>query len=507
MGYSLTPEMTQGKQAATVHFEGVGDSVVGGLFDICTLRSIQHETQGTPHMAKSLELPALGQTMEEGTIARWFKAEGDLVTKGEALYEVMTDKVNMEVEAPESGILRKILAPADTTVPINHPVGILGTADEDISGFSPGVGALLAAPSLSSAAARQEGAASSAPTIVHGKENRVFASPRARRYADEYGVDIGLLGGRGTGVDGRVVEADVVAFYEEQQAEKKSAPRVSPLAQRVAAEHGVLLGTVSGTGHGGKVTHDDVKRAVSPPALPPSPLLGAGEPNTVVTLRGMRKMVADAVAKSAATAPHVTLTLPVDMSEATRFRQQILPAIEKSHGVRVSFTVIIAKAAARVLLDHPYLNSTLAGSDITLHKAVHLGIAVSLGTEGLIVPVVKDAQAKSLSELSTCLKELVSKAKSNSLAIDEVTGGTFSLTNLGTFGVTQFNPMINPPQTAILGVCAIVDTIVAVNGQPSVRPMMNLCLSFDHRVTDGAPAAAFLAQLKETLEQPYLMFV
>ena len=192
-------------------------------------------------MAKTLELPALGQTMEEGTITQWFKAEGDSVTKGEALYEVMTDKVNMEVEAPEAGILRKILAPVDAIVPVNNPVGILGTADEDISGL-------------------MEGAGASEP---------LHASPRARRYADEYGVDIALLAGRGTGVDGRVVEADVVAFYEEQQAQKKAGPRVSPLAQRVAAEHGVLVGTVSGTGHGGKVTHDDVKRAVFPLLLLP----------------------------------------------------------------------------------------------------------------------------------------------------------------------------------------------------------------------------------------------
>ena len=336
---------------------------------------------------------------------------------------------------------------------------------------------------------------------------RVFASPRARRCADEYGVDIARLAGRGTGVDGRVVEADVVAFHEKEQAGKKeserAAPRVSPLAQRVASQHGVAVECVLGTGHGGKVTQEDVKRSVSPPAQPKQAPAVGGQ---VVTLRGMRKMVAEAVTRSARTAPHVTLTLPVDMSEATRFRAQVLPAIEKTLGVRVSFTDIIAKAAARALLDHPYLNSTLTGDDITLHPSVHLGVAVSLGADGLIVPIVKDAQTKSLGEFSRSLKDLAVRAKSGGLAPDEVTGGTFSLTNLGTFGVTQFDPIIVPPQTAILGVCAICDTVVAVGGLPTVRPMMNLCLSFDHRVVNGAPAAAFLAQLKETLEQPYLMF-
>ena len=343
--------------------------------------------------------------------------------------------------------------------------------------------------------------------------SRVFASPRARRYADEYGVDIALLLGRGTGADGRVVEADVVAFYEEQQAQKK-AQRVSPLAARVAAAHGVPVQEVPGSGPHGKVTHDDVRRMVEPPsprpAATPVPSLGAGpggeDETTVIKLTGMRKMVADAVARSAQTAPHVTLTLAVDMGEATRFRQQVLPAIEKTHGVRVSFTDIIAKAAARAFQDHPYLNSTLVGSEITLHGRVHMGIAVSLGSDGLIVPVVKDTQAKSLGEFSAALKGLAARAKEGKLATDEVTGGTFSITNLGTFGITQFNPIINPPQTAILGVCAIQDVIVPVSGQPQARPMMNLCLSFDHRVTDGAPAAAFLARLKEILEQPYLMF-
>ena len=458
-------------------------------------------------MAKMLELPALGQTMEEGTITRWFKAEGETVSQGEALYEVMTDKVNIEVEAPESGVLLKILAPADAIVPVNDPVGILGTADEDISGLLGGSSEPLPSEPLPS---EPLPTASADPLLFRegkklGDGGVISTSPRARRCADEYGVDIALLTVGGTGIDGRIVEADVLAFYEQQQqARKKAAPRVSPLAQRVATEHGVRAETLAGTGHNGKITQGDVQRAVGPaPAIAQEETLGE---DTVVTLRGMRKMVADAVARSAATAPHVTLTIPVDMTEATRFRQQVLPAIEKSHGVRVSFTDIIAKAAARTLRDHPYLNSTLAGSEITLHKAVHLGIAVSLGTEGLIVPVVKNADSLSLGAFSHSLKALAAKAKGSTLAAEEVTGGTFSITNLGTYGVTQFNPIINPPQAAILGVCAISDTLVAVNGQPAVRPMMNLCLSFDHRITDGAPAAAFLAQLKETLEQPYLIF-
>ncbi len=484
-------------------------------------------------MAQKLELPALGQSMEEGTITRWFKAEGESVQKGETLYEVMTDKVNIEVESPAAGTLRKILAEVDAFVPVGDPVAILGEPNEDISALlGAGEEALTPQPPLPQAGEGEPERTSPNPRPLAGEggipmpgegfpggtlpaqaNGHVFASPRARRYADEYGVDIALLSGRGTGVDQRVVEADVVAFYEEQQAAKRG-QRVSPLAQRVAGEHGVPVESIAGTGHGGKVTQDDVRRLLEPgmaepmsaaPAAAPAAPTPA-QPGTVIKLAGMRKMIADAVARSASTAPHVTLTLGVDMTEATRFRAQMLPAIEKTLGVRVSFTDIVAKATVRALADHPLLNSTLAGAEITLHQAVHLGIAVSLGTEGLIVPVVKDAQAKSLGEFSRSLKGLVGKAKAGTLGTDEVSGGTFSITNLGTYGITQFNPIINPPQCAILGVCTITDTVVPVGGVAEVRPIMNLCLSFDHRITDGAPAAAFLARLKEILEQPYLMF-
>jgi pyruvate dehydrogenase E2 component (dihydrolipoamide acetyltransferase) len=464
-------------------------------------------------MATKLELPALGNSMEEGVITRWFKAEGDYVEKGEALYEVMTDKVNMEVEAPEAGILRRIVAEVDATVSVNGLVAILAEPGEEIASLLGG----QAADAVSETPQEQE--AVRIPTLMPSLREagegagRVFASPRARRYADEYGIDIRQLAGCGTGVDGRVVESDVVAFYEEQQSLKKS-QRISPLAAKVAAAHGMTPAEILGSGARGKVTQEDVRRSMEPPhdvpAMVSSPSESSpsesSEGQTVIKLIGMRRMVADAVTKSAQTAPHVTLTLAVDMSEAMRFRQQVLPAIEKSHGVRVSFTDIIAKASAKALQDHPYLNSTLAGNEITLYKSVHMGIAVSLGADGLIVPVVKDTQSKSLGDFSAVLKDLVAKAKDGKLASDEVTGGTFSITNLGTFGITQFNPIINPPQAAILGVCAIQDTLVPVNGQPQVRPMMNLCLSFDHRVIDGAPAAAFLARLKEVLEQPYLMF-
>ena len=449
----------------------------------------------------------------------------------------MTDKANIEQEAPASGVLRRILVPVDGIVPVKTLIAVIADESEDISallGESPSeavqaVEHMLVAltPGSSPALARSgaglgAGAASSAPTGRGERDSNtaeVFASPRARRKADELQVEISALSGLGTGPDGRVVEADILAFYEQLSALKKT-QKASPLAMRVADAHGVDLASLAGngSGHGGKVTSGDVHQSlpsVSP--LPVGTLLaaperagegsGSDEPLRVIPLTGMRRVIAENVARSASTAPHVTLTLAVDMSEAGRFRRQILPGIEKSHGVRVSYTDIIAKATARALQEHPMLNSTLTDNKITLHRGAHLSIAVSLGDDGLVVPVLRDAQAKSLPEISREIKALAAKARAGKLTPDEMSGGTFSITNLGTYGIEAFNPIINPPQCAILGVTAIIEKPVVLGGAVEIRPMMNLCLSFDHRITDGAPASAFLARLKEILEQPYLMFV
>ena len=484
-------------------------------------------------MATRIDLPALGQSMEEGTITAWHKKEGDSVTQGETLYEVMTDKANFEQEAPVSGILRKILVPADEIAAVNSLLAIIGTTDEPIDHLLTGGVAPASQPPEEPQPAAENAApaasmahAATAPNGAVHSGGKLFASPRARRVADELGFEVALLAGRGTGIDGRIVEADILAYAEEVLAAQK-AGKVTPLASKVAEAHGIDLAAVgSGSGHAGKVVSEDVLRALqtevtgsaaTPAAFPALQAAAAGSSagidlaaigdDKVIPLTGMRRMIADNVARSAQTAPHVTLTLGVDMHEATRFRKQLMPSIEKSHGVRITFTDIIAKATARALVDHPMINSSLTANKITLHKAIHLGIAVSLGEGGLVVPTLRNADKLTLPEISIRIKALAGKAREGKLGPDEMTGGTFSITNLGTYGVESFNPIINPPQCAILGVCTIKDTISAVDGKPEVRPIMNLCLSFDHRITDGAPAAAFLARLKEILEQPYLIFM
>jgi len=452
-------------------------------------------------MATTVILPMLGQTMEEGTIIQWFKQEGDKVEKGEPLLEVMTDKVNMEVESPDSGILRRIIAQPDETIPIMAPIAILGTADEPIDDL------LAETPSLPSPAQmianEEKGVLSPAPSspalsveAPTSTPSRVFISPRARRLAHESGLEIDALAGRGTGPERRVVEKDVRAYLASVQA--AGTVKTTPLAAKIAADKGINLHEIVGTGPGGKVLKDDVLKAVSPgiPALQ----------GQVIPFTGMRKMVADAVARSAQTAPHVTLTAEVDMTETVKVRGQILAELEMKYGARISFTDFVIKAAARAILDHPIVNSSLQGSEIRIFSQVNIGVAVAI-EGGLIVPVVKNADTKSLVEISVELKRLAEKARTGTLSTEEITGGTFSITNLGAYGIDMFNPIISPGQSAILGVCRIVDRPIAIKRQVALRSMMNLCLSFDHRVMDGAPAARYLQKVKELLESPYQLLI
>ena len=452
-------------------------------------------------MATKVILPMLGQTMEEGTITKWLKQEGDQIEKGEPLLEVMTDKVNMEVESPASGVLRKIIAQADQTVPVMDMIAVIGTADEAIDDVL-AAEETPAEPAEAVSEQTQPAGPHAAPSLAveppASSPSRPFISPRARRLAHEHDIPLASLAGRGTGPEGRVVERDVQAYI----AEMAEAARIkaTPLATRIAGDQGVNLREVIGSGPHGKVIGQDVLHAAtSAPAIP-------ALEGKVIPFTGIRKMVADNVAKSAQTAPHVTLTAEVDMTEAVNVRTELLPEFEREYGTRLSFTDFIVKAAAQAILDHPIINASLQGTEIRIAGEVNVGVATALDV-GLIVPVVRNADRKALAEISTELKRLAEKAREGRLSSEEISGGTFTITNLGPYGVDIFNPIITPGQSAILGVCRIAEKPVVVNGQVAVRSMMNLCLSFDHRVMDGAPAARFLQKVKELLESPRQLLI
>jgi pyruvate dehydrogenase E2 component (dihydrolipoamide acetyltransferase) len=469
----------------------------------------------------------LGLTMEEGTVAEWLKQEGDAVRKDEPLLTVEMDKGTMEVPAPASGVLSRILVQVGTTVAVRTPIAeIESSAPASGSSVkSPSTSTLLAAggpadqpprmpappPVAASSEAIAPSRSGSGASSPRQQGERMFASPRARMRARELGLDLALL--RGTGPHGRIVEADVLTFSP-SVGERVVA---TPLARRLAQEHGVDITAVQGTGPGGRITQDDVLRAASaavaaaPVAAPVPAVAQAPEPveaaEGVEALSRVRRITAERMAASAQATARVTLFLDADFTEASRFRAQLQPEFERLGVPKLPWDAIIAKAAANALQEHRHVQAQWSSDGRGLRRphGVNVGVAVALDPEGLVVPVLRDAHSRSLRELAADLLALAERARAGRLTPAEMQGGTFTITNLGAYRIDGFTPIVNPPETAILGVGRVADKAVVVGGRVEARTMCTLSLSFDHRVVDGAPAAAFLARLAELLERPYAL--
>lgn len=452
-------------------------------------------------MAEIFYLPQMGQTMTEGTILKWLKQEGDEVQSWEGILEMMTDKIDMEVEPGISGTLRKILAKEGEVIPVGAPIAVIGSADEDISALLDNLGegpkADDSAPSPEEVDETLErlgmpGRGESVP-LVEGSIPGEFpsVSPRAREAAGEAGLEWKSLELSGSGFEGMIVERDVLGFLSSQPKEPEIL--ATPLAAKMAADLGVPLEEVSGSGPRGRVRADDVRRASGKRKVPQ---IEARE----IPLQGMRRVIAERLSASYQQAVHVPMRVDVDMTAAADLRRQLKPALEAS-GARLTYTDLLVAAAVQALLTQPLLNATLENNVVKIHPTVNFGVAVALD-QGLVVPVIRDAQGLRLPELSLAIQEAATKARAGQLPPNAFGGGTFTLTNLGQYGVDNFDPIINPPQVAILGSGRIQDRVVAVNGAPAVRPMMTLTLVFDHRALDGAPGAQFLSLVKELLENP-----
>ena len=449
-------------------------------------------------MAHVFTMPMLGNTMEEGTIVQWFKKVGDPVKKGEPLLEVMSDKANFEVESEADGIVRAILAEADATVAVHVPIAVIGSADEPINLEALGTHAPEAEAAAPSAIPE-----STAPVTVEAVSGvgSVPASPRAKKLAAEKGVNLAAVSGSGPG--GRIVAADVAALATQPSV------KATPLAAKLADDLGVKLDTLAGSG---KVTADDVRRAAeaakpAAPALPVTPG-PAGEPAVaeVIPFRGLRKLTADTVTRSRMTAPHICLNMEVDMTAARALHAQIVPRVQETFGVKLTITDLLVRAVAKALMSHPMCNAALIGDEIRVYGDRNIGVAV--GTpNGLVVPVIRQADTLPLPVISAQLKELVQRCREGKQTQEDLAGGTFTITNIGMFGVDSFDPIIVPPQSCILGVCRVAEKPVVVDGQIVVRSMMNLSLSMDHRVLDGVPGAQFLQTLKGLLEEPVLILL
>jgi pyruvate dehydrogenase E2 component (dihydrolipoamide acetyltransferase) len=374
--------------------------------------------------------------MEKGTVVQWLKQVGDEVTEGEAIMEITTDKVDIEVESPASGTLLKHLATAGDEIPVKEPIAILGEAGED-------VGDIADVTAESAAPAEAKAEAEPVPEKPAAPKGKIFASPRAKRLARESGVDLAAV--TGTGPRGRIVSQDVRKYIEE-----------------------------------GK-----------PPILRAKPAVRPGE---VVKLSGIQRTVAERMTMSYRTAPHIDILMDVNCEKMIALRNLL-----KAQGIRVSYNDILAKYTAVVLREFPLFNSVLEDDGIHLLDEVNIGIAASVGDE-LVVPVVKNVDKKDIKEIAADSARVITAARERKMSLDDVSGGTITITNLGMFGVRSFKAIINPPQVAILAVGIIEPRAVVVPGQIIAQQTMTLNLSIDHRVVNGAQGGEFLARLKELIE-------
>ncbi|HIJ57228.1 MAG TPA: 2-oxo acid dehydrogenase subunit E2 [Deltaproteobacteria bacterium] len=442
-------------------------------------------------MAVNIIMPKWGHTMEEGKITKWLKQEGDTVQKGEELFEVETEKITNTVEAIAGGILFQILVPVGSSARVSAVVAVLAEPGETLEPVK-AVAADKPAAAEAATAAEEKAAPveAQAPAPVPAAGGFVRATPAARRLARELGIDIGRV--RGSGPEGRVTEKDVSQFSEGIPA----GVRISPLAEEMARQAGLDISTLSGTGDGGKIVVADVERALARQAEP--------QPVRSMPFTGMRKSIADNMHASLANTAQLTAFSEVDVTEMVKFRDLVRKEYQNDENIRISFNDIFILAASRALKRFPIINSTLVGDEILIHGSVHMGIAVAL-PEGLIVPVLKDADQKGLLRIAEESRILIRKAREGKLSVDEVTGGTFTITNLSMFPVDGFTPILRPPESGILGLCRIHEKPSVYNGEIAIRSMMTISLTWDHRVVDGAPASEFLQALCRFLEEPTLI--
>lgn len=400
-------------------------------------------------MANEVLMPKLSSTMDVGTITTWLKNEGDSVEIGEAIFEVMTDKIAIEVEAYDEGILLKKYIGDGDSAPVNSVIAYIGEAGEDVPAEMPGAEAELETA--------EETKAEEAAETVESVEEITAATTKVR---------------------------------------------ATPAARRIAREKGIDLQKVKGSGPKGRIQALDVKEYQEPTIAAATPKADEGE---LIPWSGMRKAIADKMSESKQTIPHVTMNAEVDLTKVIELRKQLLPMVEERTDERLSFLEIIAKAAMVALKAYPEFNANAYAEGIKQFDHVNLGVAVAVEA-GLVVPVVEKADQKGLSELTATVKAVTKKAREGQLMPAEMSGGTFTISSLGRSKVQTFNPIINLPEVAILGVGGSYDKLVVENTPegPQVVTItaLNLCLSFDHRVADGAPAAAFLSMIVELLENP-----
>lgn len=443
-------------------------------------------------METQVILPALGMAQETGIIVRWLKAEGQKVVKGEPLVEIETDKTTVEIEATASGILTRVTGAVGVEIPVGQVIASITDSEEAAQEHT-----------------LTKGGTAYSNTIFDGhvqqppgdRLSHVTASPLAARIAAEHKLNLETIKPSGK----RISSSDVLAHIQDRQRAEpmiSDQPRLvpaSPKARRLAAEQGKDITTIQGSGPGGAVLVADLGtiKAKSTSVPIAEPVMPVTAPQKESTVSHVWRVMAERTSQSWTSVPHFYLVREVNASRLMNWREHI----QKRSSEKVTYTDLLIKVLAATLREHPGLNASWHSGSIILHKEINIGLAVAVD-EGLIVPVIRGADEYSVQDLASIRKELIAKAQSGKLRPQDIQGGTFTISNLGMYGVDAFNAIINSPQAAILAVGRITERVVPVSGQPSVQPMMVLSLSCDHRVVDGARGAQFLTTLADLIEEP-----
>ncbi len=467
-------------------------------------------------MAEVIIMPKLGFNMNEGRLVQWYKNEGDEVAKGEPLFSVETDKTNMDIEATSDGVVKKLLIGEGDKIPVTLPIAVVGAADEDATAVVADAKARLAAGGADIAekeepadAAQKTIASSVSEDEYKSSESILKITPRARRTAAENGIDLRELDIKGTGWQGGICEKDILEYLTSNKV------KITPVAAAAAAAEGVDTAKLKGSGINGRIMKADVLKAAGSrqnvSASEESPAAEVTFDGKVIEEKipydGVRRVIGERLSQSKFTAPHLYFTQKVNMEDVLALRKKVNEVQDK----KTSVTDFIARAVILTLKKYPEMNSSLAGDTIERYRSINLGIAVASPT-GLIVPNIKNSQDMSVVEISKASTPLFEKAREGKLAADEYSGGTFTISNLGMFGIENFTAIINPPEVGILSISSTKDEPFVVTGDDGakeiqIKPMMNIQLTVDHRIIDGLLAAQFVTEVKNLLENPISLMV
>jgi pyruvate dehydrogenase E2 component (dihydrolipoamide acetyltransferase) len=437
-------------------------------------------------MATEVLLPQWGMNMEDGLLVRWLVKEGDAVEAGQPLVQVETAKINSELEAPISGVVAHVMHPEGTTVDVGTIVAVIAKPGEVVPRPTD------TRPRRSPSPARRP-ALEAAPS--GGRGAAVQVTPVARRLARQSHIDLEQV--RGSGPNGRITEDDVRRAIEERD---RPRPRVQvvPRARLLAKQHGIDLDQVQGSGPNGRILAEDVEKAVLRQAQDERVVQNAAPAGQATRLQGLRRTIADRMMRSVQSMAQVTLTTEADVTEMVRLRESLVSQW-RQHRIRPLDLDIIVKATAATLKEHPRLNATLVNDEVRLLDEINIGVAMAV-PDGLLVPIIKSAYEKDLLTVARELRDLADRSRKNALAVDDMMGASFTITSLANYDIDAFTPIIDPPHVAILGVGRVIEKPAVYQGQIAIRSMMFLSLTFDHRALDGVPAGEFLRAVKSKLE-------